>query len=564
MKKLIRNLLSLCFVLVIAGIGLTPLAVADTNPQPPASRQQFQKHDKRVLHLKLRDNSGVALSGGAFVGGDSVQTAKLNEILAKAKLAKAEKLLDRKAEGGAQPAVKQRLSGYYRIRFDKDMDMAALVGELKALPMVETAYAEPLPAPPPSANYVNLQRYLKPAPDGVNASFAKTYPGGNGSQTTIFDLEYSWNRDHEDLSRARGALIANGTPSDPFADNNHGTAVLGQMAADDNTFGVTGIIPAVNLRVINVHNQERGYDLLGALYISAFASKPGDIILIEQQTWGPTPEEYDYVPVEWVPAYYDAIRALSDAGRIIIEAAGNGNQNLDDATWYGSSFPMGKPNSGALIVGAATHCEGTPAPRSRWFLSNYGKRVNLQGPGECVATTGYGDLNFSAGPNAYYTAYFNGTSSAAPVVAAAAASLVSAYKQLNNGAVLKPAEVAFILAATGTPQNTSGPGGNIGPYPNLAKALLVADQKAPSTPANFTGFAYYNVVPVMWWSPSTDNVKVEKYEIFRNGRLYQTVTGTSFADQSVARNTSYSYKVRAVDSAGRKSAFTPVLTIAVK
>lgn len=506
----------------------------------------------------------MTLWGSSFAGGDSGKTTKLNQILAKSKLAKIEKLLDGGTEGGAQLALKQRLNNYYQVRFDKDTDMTALVQELKALPMVETAYAEPLPAPPPSTSYVNLQRYLTAAPDGINSTFAKTYPGENGSQTTIFDLEYSWNYEHEDLTRARGALIANGTPSDPFADNNHGTAVLGQMAADDNTFGVTGITPGVNLRLINVYNRERGYDLLGALYITAFMSKPGDIILIEQQTWGPTPQEADYVPVEWVPAYYDAIKALSDSGRIIVEAAGNGNQNLDDVTWYGSSFPMGKPHSGALIVGAGTHCDGTPSPRSRWFLSNYGKRVNLQGPGECVATTGYGDLNFNAGPNAYYTAYFSGTSSAAPVVAAAAASLISAYKQLNNGAVLKPAEVAYILAITGTPQNTSGPGGNIGPYPNLAKALLVADQKAPSVPANFAGFAYYNLVPVMWWSPSTDNVKVEKYEIFRNGKLYHITSGTSFVDQSVMRNASYSYKVRAVDSAGRKSAFTPVLTITVK
>ena len=72
-----------------------------------------------------------------------------------------------------------------------------------------------------------------------------------------------------------------------------------------------------------------------------------------------------------------------------MEPAGNGNENLDDTSLFGSSFPDGKPNSGAIIVGAGAACAGGAPGRSRLGFSDYDSRVNLQGLGECVTTTGY-------------------------------------------------------------------------------------------------------------------------------------------------------------------------------
>jgi serine protease len=48
-----------------------------------------------------------------------------------------------------------------------------------------------------------------------------------------------------------GALIANKTPVDPFNDNDHGTAVLGELVADNNGFGVTGIVYSAALGMVN-------------------------------------------------------------------------------------------------------------------------------------------------------------------------------------------------------------------------------------------------------------------------------------------------------------------------
>ena len=70
-------------------------------------------------------------------------------------------------------------------------------------------------------------------------------------------------------------------------------------------------------------------------------------------------------------------------------------------------------HSGAIIVGAGaapTAYGGSDVDRSRLDFSNYGSRVDLQGWGEAVVTTGYGDLyNEHPDSNWDYTNSFSGT-----------------------------------------------------------------------------------------------------------------------------------------------------------
>ena len=94
-------------------------------------------------------------------------------------------------------------------------------------------------------DFTGQQGYrLTRRPAASTPTSPRTLPGGKGQNIIIADIEYSWNVNHEDLTKARlaGALIANGTPDDPFDDNNHGTAVLGEIVGDENAFGVTGIV----------------------------------------------------------------------------------------------------------------------------------------------------------------------------------------------------------------------------------------------------------------------------------------------------------------------------------
>ena len=107
----------------------------------------------------------------------------------------------------------------------------------------------------------------------------------------------------------------------------------------------------------------------------------------------------------------------------------------------------------------------------------------MQGWGYDVTTTGYGSL-YGSTKNEWYTSFFNGTSSASPMVAASAA-LLQSVANASTGQCLTPAEVRTILRNTGTPQadSASYPAASypIGPQPNLRAALDQFVQAAPET-----------------------------------------------------------------------------------
>ena len=457
---------------------------------------------ERVLHVKFKEGSGVRLAadGPSHAGlsaDDRAGIAIVRSLLKSYKGARIERLFAR--PDAELKSEKQRLqvrSGrelasknlYYRIRVDDSTDLATLIDSLNALDIVEIAYPEPLPAPPPIIDdLTSEQGYLDPAPSGIDATIADEVCGARGENVRVIDIEYSWNQSHEDLSKAVGALIANKTPADPFSSNNHGTAVLGEFIADDNGFGVTGIVHEADLRLVNVSNDEDGYDLQDSIDIACANMSPGDVLLIEQQTAGANggcdeDSQVGCVAVEWVEAYYDAIVACTAADIIVVEAAGNGSQNLDDTGAYGDPFPEGRADSWAIIVGAGG-VDGCSAPeRSRLGFSTFGSRVDLQGWGECVVTTGYGDHPDSGvSSDEWYTDSFGGTSSASPIVAAAAASVSSTYQALGLPFPTPPTVVRSLLKTLGTPQNF-GSGtlsGNIGPLPDLLASLAALEVEPP-------------------------------------------------------------------------------------
>jgi len=161
------------------------------------------------------------------------------------------------------------------------------------------------------------------------------------------------------------------------------------------------------------------------------------------------------------------IEDATSRGVVVIEAAGNGGENLDHRA-YNRKFDRGKRDSGAIMVGAGGPPRDGFDDRVRLDFSNYGGRVDVQGWGRKVATLDYGDLQECDGVDRHYTNEFSGTSSASPIVAGAAV-LVESYAR-NRGRVLAPREVRALLRETGTPQagNTRE---QIGPRPDLLRAL---------------------------------------------------------------------------------------------
>ncbi len=364
------------------------------------------------------------------------------------------------------------LNGYYRLDVTDPVEAEQIINQLNALDIVELAYFEPVAEPagdidPPTPDYQPNQDYREAAPVGVDADYANTLPGGDGSGVTIVDIEFAWQETHEDLDKAVNGLIG----GIETGERSHGTAVLGELIAGDNGYGVTGICPGADINMVSIG----GISTAEALSIAVDSLTAGDIILIELNAPGPRysfqlrADQLGYVCMEYWQANYDVIQYAWAKGITVIEAAGNGAEDYDDTALYGQLFDTTYRNSHAILGGA-----GYPATSDsdlyRQSFSNYGERVNLQGYGSGVYTTGYGSLFDGGGDeNQYYTASFNGTSSASPIVAGAAACL-QGYYEATYGVPMSSDQIRDILYMTGTAQqgDTSE---HIGPRPDLLTAI---------------------------------------------------------------------------------------------
>jgi Fibronectin type III domain len=93
--------------------------------------------------------------------------------------------------------------------------------------------------------------------------------------------------------------------------------------------------------------------------------------------------------------------------------------------------------------------------------------------------------------------------------------------------------------------------------------FTTADILPPSTPGGLTAQSVSSKSVTLNWNPSTDNVAVTGYTVYRNGTA-RTTTGasaTTYTDQSVAPSTTYSYTVDAFDAAGNHSAQSSPLAV---
>ncbi|MEA2030055.1 MAG: S8 family serine peptidase [candidate division Zixibacteria bacterium] len=367
------------------------------------------------------------------------------------------------------------MNNYFSIDVQDYVEAEFLINQLNALDDVELAYFESFPEPagdidPPTPSWVPEQDYREAAPNGVDADYANTLPGGDGTGVKIIDIEGSWKDTHEDLDKALDGLIA-GTPINDISWRNHGTAVIGVMIAGDNGYGVTGLCPGAEINMVSIG----GISTAEALWTAADSLQAGDLMLIELHAPGPhydfqsRPDQLGYVCMEYWQANYDAIQYAWAKGVIVIEAGGNGAENFDDAELYGSLFDTTYRNSHAIIVGAA-YPASSANNLERLDFSNYGERVNLQGYGSGVYTTGYGGLfDGNDDENQYYTASFGGTSSASPIITGATACLQGNYES-TYGVPMTSDQIRDVLVSTGTLQlgDTSE---HIGPRPDLQAAI---------------------------------------------------------------------------------------------
>ncbi|MCE3294912.1 MAG: hypothetical protein K0R65_626 [Crocinitomicaceae bacterium] len=424
----------------------------------------------------------------------------------------------------------KKLRNLFRVEFAgaDDAVLKELASQLEKLEIVNYCslmsskpVQVPTDLPPVTPDYIDEQWYISSDP-GVNMQYAWDL-GYYGQNINIRDIEYGVNVNHEDLED-QNVYIQPGMPvssevTEDFSE--HGTAAIGVLYSNNGSYGATGMVyQAEEVVLFPEYTELMGYDRVNAVSQAVAGSNPGDVIMYEMQTTGFT----DYAPAEYDEPVWDLTRAAVDFGIIVVAAAGNGEQDLDSPPY--NSY-MNRGNSGAIIVGA-----GTPdTDHDRVSFSTYGSRVDVQGWGYYVFSTGYGDAYEVGGDfNQRYT-WFSGTSSATPVVASCVVNLQSYYNDLTGG-FLTGEEIREILQLTGIPQG-NGVSGNIGPLPNMEDAMLYIDDLVAVQQLEEKQAESFVAYP----NPVNDQLKIktkgEKHTYTIANSLGQTVLSGNLAENEI-------------------------------
>ncbi|AEV63125.1 S8 family serine peptidase [Pseudomonas ogarae] len=363
-------------------------------------------------------------------------------------------------------------------------ELQRLATALRDIDIVEYVEIEPVepeldpvgPAPTPSGecmsagptsttpNFVDRQSYLLGDSGsnviGIDAMNAWRLFEATGQGIRCADIENGhFAYDHEDLE---GSNFIELVPMPGENTNDHGTAVAGIVFARNNGFGMLGVAYDIDV-FYGISQGPLGR--VGGIAEGLRHLRAGDVFIYEMQTGG---REDRLVPADFNRGVWDITKQATDAGIIVVAAAGNGSEDLDHP-FYEEYRSRG--DNGSILVGA-----GTRTGRNRFFFSTYGSPIHLQGWGDgYVATCGVGDL-FNEGRTKTYTSLFAGTSAATAVVGAAVIAVQSWFKK--TGTVITPRHMRELLIRTGTPQGT---GEHIGPLPHIVNAI--ASQSAVELPA---------------------------------------------------------------------------------
>ncbi|MDG2422434.1 MAG: S8 family serine peptidase [Phycisphaerales bacterium] len=398
------------------------------------------------------------------------------------------------AEATLQQSIPKPWQGVY-VRLQGGTDTWAAIEAARELAWVTQAIPVPMVVNEPfvgQPDYESDQEYLgSTADNGIGADAIWNVYGITGQGIQFCDIEYEFGDGHCDLP----AVTSLGPQYSAFGPH-HGTATIGQVVALDDSVGTTGVAHGVDQTYFHpsfirlTPGLRLGIDF--AILKAGATMNPGDVILLEAQTAGPrfnpnSNTQAGLIPVEWFEPNYHAIRIATANGRVVVEAAGNGREDLDDPL-YSLEIPyLGKINdghwpflaerdSGAIIVGAGRSGK-FGMDRTRSSFSNFGSTVDLQGWGDNIVTTG--PSSSSTGTiwsvsGCEYRDDFGGTSGASPIVAGACI-LVQSWCKANLGSPLSPAGLKWRLQLSGQPQQSQFgipiEEERIGPLPDLMACI---------------------------------------------------------------------------------------------
>jgi subtilisin family serine protease len=336
-----------------------------------------------------------------FKGGVDEQTKEALLSSAGAEKIKDLKLVNGKAVWVSKKGEAELLKSEKVLRIDPDVEVYAL----------ENVRIKGVKPQPPQTLTWNIDR--------VDAEISWGISTGDPVKVGVIDTGIDLK--HPDLqANIKGGFNAINPLKSPNDDNGHGTHVAGIIAALNNSIGVIGVGPNIDLYAIKVLNAN------GSGYLSD---------VIEGLDWavanGMQVVNMSLGTSQDVQSFHEAVMNAYNAGVTIVAAAGNSG----GAVVYPAAYPE-------VIAVSATDQNNQIAS---W--SSRGPEVDLAAPGVNIYSTYKGQ--------SYAT--LSGTSMAAPHVSGAAALVIDTKKcDLNLDNVCTPAEVQQRLEQTAIDLGTPG------------------------------------------------------------------------------------------------------------
>lgn len=350
----------------------------------------------------------AVLLGTAFVSRAESEAGSRKIVVFKSGVDEATKEALINKAGGEKIKDLKLISGQaVRLTLQAEKNLAKQAGVLRIDDDVEvSALAKPAKIDAPGPQPAEI---LPWGIDRIDAE--RVWPGGNTADPVkVGIIDTGIDLAHPDLKdNIKGGMSAVNYTASYNDDNGHGTHVAGIVGAIDNTIGVIGVGPNINLYAVKVLDR-RGSGWLSDI-IEGLDWAIANHLQVVNMSLGTTAD---------VQSFREAVQRVNAAGIVQVAAAGNDGKAVN----YPAAYPE-------VIAVSAT--DGANKIAS-W--SSRGQEVDLAAPGVNIYSTYKGST--------YQT--LSGTSMAAPHVAGAAAlvintSIVGTSYDVNLNNKWDPSEV---------------------------------------------------------------------------------------------------------------------------
>ncbi|MEM7261942.1 MAG: S8 family serine peptidase, partial [Planctomycetota bacterium] len=356
------------------------------------------------------------------------------------------------------------------------------------------------------------------------------------SSIVIAIIDEGVDMDHEDLAASivgghdsTDQPWPEGVEGNALPDNGHGTSCAGIAAAiGNNGIGIAGVSQNAGILAVRIGYADHWTEDAWIIDAITWSTDNGADVL--SNSWGggaPSSAEQNAMQ-------YAKTTGRGGLGCPILFASGNDNALVD----YPGKYPE------TMAIGASSPCDERKNPAScdgeTWWGSNYGPELTLVTPGVLIQATDIMGADGYASGN--YVADFNGTSSACPQAAGAAALLLSVLPGLTADEVQTYLEQSCDDEVGPPGEDTPGWDQYMG-HGRLNLTTLMSFAGAPALPGSLTCTDVSADAQLTWSNPqSYDQIIVQ-----RDGVDIAAISGTatSYVDLAPSIGTR-TYGVRGV------------------